>query len=217
MGDRLALTPFPRRRPLPGPGPRVALPLSRGIRRAALRARPGRLRRPRLCQRRHVRGGRRLAPLLLCAGLRRARLPRTRRPLRLPPLRAWRPLLRPLLWPGLRLRARLHGREMRVRCAPGRRGRGARRPAGPEAGGSTALSSASRLGAAGGRRFGWRRTLGHPRSPPRSWPGYRDSPAFWDPGAFGPHAPGCTQQPEVTRRCWGWPQVRATHLVTAAN
>lgn len=133
-GARLALTPFPRRRPLPGPGPCAALPLSRGIRWAALRARPGRLRRPRLRQRRHVRGGRRLAPLLVRAGLRRARLSGTRRPLRLPPLRARRPLLRPLLWPGLRLRAGLHGLEMRIRCAPRRRGCSGCGPAGPETG-----------------------------------------------------------------------------------
>lgn len=212
------LTPFSCRRPLPGPGSRAALPLSHGLRGAALRAPPGRLRRPRLCQRRHVRGGRRRrAALLVRAGLRRARLSGTRRPLCLSPLCARRSLLRPLLRPRLRLRARLHGREMRVLSAPRRCGRSARGPAGPEAGRPTTLPSASRLGAAGGCGLGRRRAFACPRASPKPCPGSGDSLAVWDPGAFRPHAAGCTQQSEDTRWCRGRPQVRAAHLVTVAT
>lgn len=189
LGEPLPRRSLPHRRTLLGSGPRPPLPLPRRLRGAALRARPGRLHRPHLRQRRHLPGGRRRAPLLLRAGLRRPRLSGARRPVCRAPLRPRRPLLRALLRPRLRLRAGLHGRAVRVPSSPRRRGRIARGPARPETGGPTALPFAAGFRTAGGRGLGRRCALAGPRATPWPKPGYWASLVGGDPGAVGPRAP----------------------------
>lgn len=205
------LTPLPFRGALPGPGPLPALPLPRGLRGASLRARPGRLRRPRMRQRRHVPGGRRRAALLMRVGLRRPRLSGTRRPLRRAALRPRRPLLRALLRPGLRMRARLHGRALRVSGPPRRRGRcrRRRRTAGSCGRRRAALPGGAGCGLAGGRGLGRRRVLlAGASATPRPWRGPRISLVAGDPRTVGAHAPRRAQQQEDAGRFRGRPKVR---------
>lgn len=86
---------------------------------AALRARPGRLHRPHLRQRRHLPGGGEARARCSCAlELRQPRLSGARRPgVPRAPWRPRRPLLRALLRPRLRLRAG-YGRAVRVPVHP---------------------------------------------------------------------------------------------------